>query len=535
LTTMANADALLNKLCDFSNLSVVLKEIMGQFNTQHDEQQRQIEKLRRVQDDLCKFSDSTPNAMRTMQESLSNMEHNMNQQARQMQLMEKWVRNSEDKLYEQRLSALEEQMRKQAEMMDALRGAYEGKADKVEVMREMSLKASAADITQARTEVLRSGATLRRDVEQAIEAINATLSSGLSVAKRTADTNCERLSHVETQMKTVNVNANIENFIDARLRELSERVGIAESFSDEVANRVGMSETRVLDNNKTIKRLALVLDEYKAKLARRTNTMQETQQMNQERERDLLARIDYVEQNKAEHASVARELDDLAQQLAGLGANDPRVMCTKDYVNDRVDRMRERLQHMETTLSGVNSEVTHIVRKDREKDREYDRRMMDMADEAARRAQGEVRRRGEVADVDAAEADLVARIVLDDSEELAPTQPLTLGPSTNRLLRKGANDGKRVGGGYNFNQRSPPPPIISYHDQQLEQASSPHLRVGSPTSRGRSSRLRSTSHKHRPSSSSSSSSVRRSRSRNSTSKRENETYWNSPQVSTKKL
>jgi len=526
---MANADALLNKLCDFSNLSVVLKEIMGQFNAQHDEQQRQIEKLRRVQDDLCKFSDSTPNAIRTLQESLSNMESNINQQGRQMQLMEKWVRNSEDKLYEQRISALEEQMRKQAEMMDALRGAYEGKADKVEVMREMSLKASAADITQARTEVLRSGATLRRDVEQAIEAINGTLSSGLSIAKRTADTNCERLSQVETQIKTVNVNSNIEKFIDARIRELSERVGIAESFSDEVANRVGMSETRVLDNNKTMKRLATVLDDFKAKLTRRTQTMQDTQQQNEERERDLLARVDYVEQNKAEHASVARELDDLAQKLAAMGDNNPRALCTKDYVNDRVDRMRERLQHMETTISNVNSDVTHIVRKERDKERDYDR-MVYRADEASRRAQDDARRRADdIDELNGAEAELVARISLDDAEELEPTQPLTLGPSTSRLLRKGAGEGKRVGGGYAFSQRSPPPPTISYHDEQLEKTNNPHLRVGSPTARGRNSRLRSSSHKHRSSSSSSSSSssVRRSRPRSS-SKREKESYWNSP-------
>jgi len=530
---MANADQLLNKLCDFSNLSVVLKEIMGQFNAQHDEQQRQIEKLRRVQDDLCKFSDSTPNAVRTLQESLSNMEHNVNQQGRQMQLMEKWVRNSEDKLYEQRLSSLEEQMRKQAEMMDALRGGYESKADKVEVMREMSLKASAADITQARTEVLRSGATLRRDVEQAIEAINSTLSSGLTVAKRTADTNCERLSQVETQLKTVNVNSNIERFIDARIRELSERVGIAESFSDEVANRVGMSETRVLDNNKTIKRLAAVLDDHKTKLARRTHTMQDAQQQNKERERDLLARLDYVEQNKAEHSSVARELDDLAQKLAAMGDNNPNTLCSKDYVNDRVDRIRERMQHIETTISNVNSEVTNIVRKERDKDRDYDR-MIYMTNEASRRAQDESRRRdNEMDEVDQAEAELVARISLDDADELEPTQPLNLGPSTSRLLRKGgAGEGLRVGGGYAFSQRSPPPPTISYHDQQLEKTNNPHLRVGSPTNRARNSRLRGSSHKqHRSSSSSSSksssSSVRRSRPR---SKREKEPYWNTPKT-----
>lgn len=234
-----------------------------------------------------------------------------------------------------------------------------------------------------------------------------------------------------------------------------------------------------------------------------------------ETDREISQRLEYLEQNKAEHAQVARELDDLSQKLDAVQSGpDPRVMCTKDYLNDRLDRMRERLQHMESTITAVNAEVTALLRSDREREREFDRRTRKLEE-----TMGKGRESLDSGLQDS--TNLVAKIALAESEEeeeLAPTIPL--GKTTRALLKsERTKRERRVGGGYEFaitGRAPPPPPTLSIHDTQVDKTSNPHIRMGSPTAAARRYRekRRSSSHK-----------VRRSRSKDRRTRETSTAYW----------
>jgi hypothetical protein len=113
---------------------------------------------------------------------------------------------------------------------------------------------------------------------------------------------------------------------------MRERAAAAESYNDELASRLAEAESRIVINNKSIKRMAEIVDGLQGELA----SSQENEQQQLRRLADVA--VDPVTTVKAEDLGEVRE-----------------------FVKDKVNRLKERL---EVKLQRLAVEVDKLIGND---------------------------------------------------------------------------------------------------------------------------------------------------------------------------
>jgi hypothetical protein len=159
-------------------------------------------------------------------------------------------------MLDHRVSQLEDTVRKQTEIIDALRDAYESKADRVEVMKALSFKASEQTLTQARAELTKTSATLTEDLGKGLQRLDSELNA--HAANTEAHNVYERLSALEDW--------DVTGMVEERCQVSEQRTEAERGRLENNEDRLSLAEVRLVDTNQTMKKFADILESYKRAL-----------------------------------------------------------------------------------------------------------------------------------------------------------------------------------------------------------------------------------------------------------------------------
>mmetsp|Transcript_4996 Transcript_4996/g.7943 ORF Transcript_4996/g.7943 Transcript_4996/m.7943 type:complete len:543 (-) Transcript_4996:53-1681(-) len=379
------ADQLLSKLCDFSNLSAVLKEIIGKFTDQYEDNQAEISRLRSV---VMEIQDSVkgeyPVVLRELKANVDSLRFQAKDTNQQVAQLQKWRKLTEDKMYDQRICQLEETVRKQNDIIDALRISYEAKADRVEILKDLSNKANKLEMENSKHEVLRTASTLREEMESAVDRMKAEHADALANLRDKYEQQMQRITLLEGKDFTLNVNANVEKMLDARTKECEQRLGAAEAFQSQITNRVSMAEGRIMDNNQTAKRFAGILESLKERIAQEA----------QDRE-DLAAKsaclTEDVGRLQADGVITSRQLETTSTKVTELAAvktsEEEHREKLQQLFAERFDRIKDRLTIFDSQINDLGADVEDLLQSElaRRKKEEREDRQKAIEAEIARR------------------------------------------------------------------------------------------------------------------------------------------------------